>query len=199
MISFGSLRVLIFFDEGVRYYNDYISLTKDLFFIAFAFFITLLIFAIYYRIKERSKNSEEVQRIRLNLSSIFKTKLVQKSIGVIIFVCLFSFVAIEVWGTTELGKPFNKSSYEAVYKASLSKNFNLKNIEQIEMTVKIDRKLFSKNVIQLEYMYYNNKDIEFYDDPIYLEVGKFIPVEFYLDGKDYKWYIQMSNVKVSDW
>lgn len=157
MIAFGFFPVLIFFDEGAIYYKDYIFLTKALFFIALAFFITILTSVIYSRIKERSKNSEEVQSIRLNLFSIFKTKVVQKSISVIIFVCLFSFVAIEAWGTTELGKPFNKSSYEAVYKASLTKNSNLKNIEQIEMTVKIERKLFSKNTIQLEYMYYNKQ------------------------------------------
>lgn len=199
MIAFGLIPVLIFFSEDIQWYKDYMFLTKALVYIAIAFFITQLIYYTYDRFKIKLKNSEEVKSISINSSTIFKTKIVQNSISAIVIVCLLSFFAIGAWGTTELDKPFNKFSYEAVYKGSLSKNYNLKNIEQIEMTVQIDRQWFSKSTIQLKYMYYNNKDIEFDNDPVYLEVGKFVPVEFYLDGNDYKWYIQMSNVKVSNW
>lgn len=198
MIAFGLIPVLIFFSEDIQWYKDYMFLTKALVYIAIAFFITQLIYYTYDRFKIKLKNSEEVKSISINLSTIFKTKIVQNSISAIVIVCLLSFFAIGAWGTTELDKPFNKFSYEAVYKGSLSKNSNLKNIEQIEMTVQIDRQWFSRSTIQLKYIYYNNKDIEFDNDPVYLEVGEFVPVEFYLDGNDHKWYIQMSNVKIRD-
>lgn len=195
MIGLGFIPIIIFFTEG----KDYGRLAKSLIYIAIAFFITLLVIHINDCIKSKFNNSEEIKIIRLNLSSIFKTKVFERIISLIIIIFLLSIFAISTWGTTELDKPFNKFSYEAVYKSSLSKNSNLKNIEQIDIVVKIERHLFSKKTIQLEYIYYKGKDIEFYDDPVYLEVGKFMPVEFYLDGKDYKWYIQMSNVKVANW
>lgn len=197
MISFGIFPVLIFFSEDKK---DFMKLLKALFYVALAYIVFSLAFKLYFYIKERIKKSEEVKDIRLSLSFLFSIKIVKRIILGSIVLCILFLVAINFWGTTELDKPFNKFYYEAIYEANLSKVSSLKNVERIQVWVKIRRNLFFKKEIQLDYINYKNKDFEFDEDnPVYLEVGKFVPVEFYVEGKYYNWYIEMSINKVSDY
>ena len=53
----------------------------------------------------------------------------------------------------------------------------------------------------MDYIYYKNGivdyDFEEGEEPI-LEIGKFVPVNFYTNGKDYTWYIELTTKKISD-
>jgi len=87
------------------------------------------------------------------------------------------------------------------YAANLSKNLSSKQTERIEVWIKVKRNILFKKVIKLDYIYYKNGivdyDFEEGEEPI-LEIGKFVPVNFYTNGKDYTWYIELTTKKISD-
>lgn len=196
MISVGSIPILLYFTDDKKDVN---GLLKTIFIIAIVYCIMVVVGQLYVYIEKRIKQSEDVRDIRDKLSLVLKTKIAKRFIMISIIVFLLFIIGINFWGTTEIDKPFNKFYYEVIYEANLSKVSSLENIQRIEVWVKVSRTLFFKKKIELDYIYYNNKDIDFDDESVYLTVGKYIPVEFYLDGKDYKWYIEMTNKKVSDY
>lgn len=138
-----------------------------------------------------------IRIIKINLIKIINNKVSK----IILLIIVLSFIMVSIFGTTEIDKPFNRFEYKAVYEANLSKNLSSKQSERIEVWIKVKRNIIFKKVIKLDYIYYKNGivdyDFEEGEEPI-LEIGKFVPVKFYTNGKDYIWYIELTTKKISD-
>lgn len=177
--------------------KDYTRIGSDLLYIFFSGVILAFGTYLFIIIKDKSEKSEAIHIIKINLMKIINNKVSE----IIFLIIVLSFIMVSVFGTTEIDKPLNRFEYKAVYEANLSKNLSSKQTERIEVWIKVKRNILFKKVIKLDYIYYKNGivdyDFEEGEEPI-LEIGKFVPVNFYTNGKDYTWYIELTTKKISD-